>query len=150
MIKRLLSICVNLDLGKRPESICRMKHQAVILDTYPAERLTTSYGQGSTVTPMQMIQAATAIANDGVMMKPYVIDKITNPNTEEVVKDQKPEENESPISAKTAKEVRELLASTVTEKKGPGRKFALNGYTVGGKTGTAEIPKSNGKWLFKR
>ena len=40
-----------------------------------------------------MIQAATAIANDGVMMKPYVIDKITNPNTDEVVKDQKPEEN---------------------------------------------------------
>src|SRR6185437_14874792 len=48
----------------------------VILDRFPSERLTTSYGQGSTVTPMQMIQAVTAIANDGVMMKPYVIDEI--------------------------------------------------------------------------
>ena len=48
----------------------------IILDRFPSERLTTSYGQGSTVTPIQMIQAATAIANDGMMMKPYVIDEI--------------------------------------------------------------------------
>ena len=93
---------------------------------------------------MQMVQAATAIANDGVMMKPYVIDKITNPNTDKIVQDQKPEENGSPISAETAKQVRELLASTVTSEKGTGRKFALNGYTVGGKTGTAEIPNPSG------
>ncbi|WP_318615535.1 penicillin-binding protein [Sporosarcina sp. YIM B06819] len=117
----------------------------VILDQYPSERLTTSYGQGSTVTAMQMVQAATSIANNGVMMKPYVIDKITNPNTGEVVKDQQPEEHDSPISAATAKEVREVLASTVTGEKGTGKKFALNGYTVGGKTGTAEIPKPVGR-----
>jgi penicillin-binding protein 2B len=116
----------------------------IILDTYPLERLTTAFGQGSTVTLMQMMQAGTAIANDGVMMRPYVIDKITDPNTDKVIKDQKPEENGSPISAKTAKEVRELLASTVTSEKGTGRKFALNGYTVGGKTGTAEIPNPTG------
>ena len=117
----------------------------VILDTYPSERLTTSYGQGSTVTAMQMIQAATAIANNGVMMKPYVIDKITNPNTGELVKDQQPEEHDSPISAATAKEVREVLASTVTGEKGTGKKFALNGYTVAGKTGTAQIPNPVGR-----
>ena len=63
----------------------------IILDKNPSERLTTTYGQGSTVTPIQMIQAATAIANDGVMMKPYVIDKITNPNTGEIVKDEEPD-----------------------------------------------------------
>ncbi|MFJ7933049.1 penicillin-binding protein [Sporosarcina sp. NPDC096371] len=119
----------------------------VILDTYPSERLTTSYGQGSTVTAMQMIQAATAIANNGVMMKPYVIDKITNPNTDEVVKNQQPEEHDSPISAATAKEVREVLASTITGEHGSGKKFALNGYTVAGKTGTAEIPGPNGRYL---
>ncbi len=116
-----------------------------ILDTYPIERLTTAFGQGSTVTLMQMVQAATAVANDGVMMKPYVIDKITDPNTDRVIRDQKPEENGSPISADTAKKVRELLASTVTSENGTGRKFALNGYAVGGKTGTAEIPNPSGK-----
>ncbi|MCZ2258875.1 PASTA domain-containing protein [Sporosarcina sp. G11-34] len=116
----------------------------VILEKHPIERVTTSYGQGSTVTPMQMLQAATAIANDGVMMKPFVIDKITNPNTGEVVKDKKVEENGKPISAETAKKVREILASTVTSEKGTGRIFALDDYTMGGKTGTAEIPKPTG------
>ena len=56
----------------------------IILDRFPSERLTTSYGQGSTVTPIQMIQAVTAIANDGMMMKPYVIDEIYNPNTKKL------------------------------------------------------------------
>ena len=103
-----------------------MKPQASFWIRIRAERLTTSYGQGSTVTPIQMIQAATAIANDGIMMKPYVIDKIINPNTGEVVKDKKPEEHDSPISAETAKEVREVLASTVTSDKGTAKKFALD------------------------
>jgi penicillin-binding protein 2B len=116
----------------------------IILDVNPSERLTTSYGQGSTVTPIQMIQAANAIANDGKMMKPYVIDKIVDPNTGEVVEDHKAEERKSPISAKTAKQVREVLASTVTSEAGTGRKFALSGYSVGGKTGTAEIPNKGG------
>lgn len=116
-----------------------------ILNQYPLERLTTAFGQGSTITPIQMIQAATAIANDGKMMKPFVIDQIIDPNTEKIIRNEKPEERGTPISAHTAKEVRDLLASTVTAEHGTGRKFALEGYTVGGKTGTAEIPRPNGR-----
>lgn len=123
-----------------------LPHEApgIILDVNPSERLTTSYGQGSTVTPVQMIQGATAIANDGKMMKPYVIDRIVDPNTGETVENHQPEERKSPISKETAKQVREILASTVTSEAGTGRKFALSGYSVGGKTGTAEIPNNNG------
>lgn len=117
----------------------------VILDKNPIERLTTAYGQGSTVTPVQMIQAATAIANDGVMMRPYVIEKITNPNTDKIVRGNKEEEVGRPISAKTANQVREVLASTVTSEVGTGKKFELNGYTLAGKTGTAEIPRPGGR-----
>ncbi|MCM3637961.1 penicillin-binding protein [Sporosarcina luteola] len=117
----------------------------IILDINPSERLTTSYGQGSTVTPIQMIQAATAIANDGKMMKPYVIDQIVDPNTGKVVEEHKEEERKSPISSETAKRTREVLASTVTSDVGTGRKFALSGYSVGGKTGTAEIPRTDGR-----
>ncbi|WP_248511423.1 penicillin-binding protein [Sporosarcina sp. NCCP-2222] len=126
-----------------------LPHEAAghILDSYPSERLTTSYGQGSTVTPIQMIQAATAIANDGVMMKPYVIDKIINPNTGDTVQNHKSEEKGRPISKDTAKKVRDILASTVTSEVGTGRKFAIPGYDIGGKTGTAEIPDSRGKYL---
>ncbi|MBB4824024.1 penicillin-binding protein 2B [Sporosarcina luteola] len=118
-----------------------------LLDRYPAERLTTSYGQGSTVTTIQMIQAASAIANDGVMMKPYVIDQIIDPNTGKVVQDHTPEQKGKPISKETAKQVREVLASTVTSEVGTGRKFAIPGYDVGGKSGTAEIPNSKGGYM---
>ncbi|WP_244898709.1 penicillin-binding protein [Sporosarcina koreensis] len=117
----------------------------IILDNYPSERLTTSYGQGSTVTPIQMIQAATAIANDGNMMTPYVIDQIIDPNTEKVVEQHSAEAKKSPISEETAKRVREVLASTITSEHGTGKKFALDGYDAGGKTGTAQIPRTSGK-----
>jgi penicillin-binding protein 2B len=118
-----------------------------ILDKWPIDRLTMSYGQGSTVTPVQMIQAASAIANGGTMMQPYVIDQIKNPDTGEVTKKSEPTEAGNPISAETAKQVREILASTVTSEAGSARGFALQDYTVAGKTGTAQVPGENG--LYK-
>lgn len=118
-----------------------------IISKWPLDRLVSTFGQGSTVTPMQLIQAETAIANDGVMMKPYVIEKIVNPLTKEVIHDSKPEKAGKPISADTAKRMRELLASTVTAEKGTAQRFALTDYTVAGKTGTAQIPNEFGKYL---
>jgi penicillin-binding protein 2B len=114
-----------------------------IISQYASDRLVTSFGQGSTVTPMQLIQAETAIANDGVMMKPYVIEKIVNPSTDKVMHDSKPKEAGKPISADTAKKMRELLASTVTSENGTAKRFELSDYTVAGKTGTAEIPNED-------
>lgn len=130
--------------GKKTGIDLPKEAQGIILDHYPSERLTTSYGQGSTITPIQMIQGASAIANDGIMMKPYVIQEMTNPNTGEKIKQNGSEKKKSPISSETAKRVREVLASTVTSEKGTGQKFALEQYKVGGKTGTAEIPDANG------
>ncbi len=118
-----------------------------ILDQYPINKLTTAYGQGSTVTPIQMIQAASAIANDGVMMKPYVIDQIKNAETGKVTLKSKPEKAGQPISAETAEKVKEVLASTVTSEVGSARGFALQDYTIAGKTGTAQIPKEGGGYL---
>ncbi len=59
--------------------------------TWPIEKATTPYGQGTAITPIQQIQAATAIANNGEMMKPQVIDKIVNHDTGEVIRDVTPE-----------------------------------------------------------
>jgi penicillin-binding protein 2B len=117
----------------------------VINSRYPLEKYTTAFGQGSTVTPIQLIQGLTAIANDGKMMQPYVIDKIVNPNTGEVVVDSKPKEKGQPIKSDTAKAVRELLASTVYGEAGNAKRFQIEGYEVAGKTGTAQMPKANGK-----
>ena len=115
-----------------------------ILSENPIGRVTTTYGQGSTVTPIQLIQAATAIANDGEMMQPYVIDKIVDTNTGKVTYDQEPVMKGEPISADTAKQVREILASTVTSEVGTAQRFQIEGYEVAGKTGTAQIPKESG------
>lgn len=119
-----------------------------ILSKYPIQRVTTTYGQGSTVTPIQLVQAMTAIANDGKMMQPYVIDKIVDPNTGKVIENHKPVVAGHPVTAETAKYVREVLASTVTSEKGTATNFKLDEYEVAGKTGTAQIPKENGSYYW--
>lgn len=113
---------------------------------WPIEKITTSYGQGSTVTPIQLIQAATAVANDGTMMKPRVIDKIVDPNTGKIVKQTEPEAVGKPISAETAKEVRDVLETVITSEHGTGKSYAIDGYKIAGKTGTANLTE-NGKYL---
>ncbi|QCR34418.1 penicillin-binding protein [Lysinibacillus sp. SGAir0095] len=119
-----------------------------LLTNWPINYVTTSYGQGSTVTPIQLVQAMTAIANDGEMMQPYVIDKIVDSTSGEVIKDEKPTVKGKPVSEETAKQVREILASTVTSEAGTAKSFAIDGYEVAGKTGTAYIPKSDGSGKY--
>lgn len=117
-----------------------------IVYKWPIEKITTSYGQGTTITPIQLIQAATAVANDGKMMKPRVIDKIVDPNTGDVIKQEEPKSVGEPISAETAKAVRDVLGTVVTGEHGTGKSYAIDGYEVAGKTGTANIT-ANGSYL---
>jgi penicillin-binding protein 2B len=86
------------------------------------------------------------VANDGKMMKPQVIDKIVDSSTGEIVKESKPEVAGQPISAETAKEVRDVLETVVTGENGTGKSYAIEGYKVAGKTGTANITE-NGNYL---
>ncbi len=119
-----------------------------ILYRYPIEQLTASYGQGTTVTPIQLIQAATAIANDGQMMKPYIIQKITDPNTGQVVQQTEPEVVGQPVSKETANQVLAAMESVITSDYGTGRNiYNLESYSVAGKTGTAQISSSAGGYL---
>lgn len=134
--------------GKKTGIDLPSEASGTILSKNPVEVVTTTFGQGSTVTPIQLVQAITAIANDGKMMKPYVIDKIVDPNTDKVVEDHQPIVAGKPISADTAKQVREILASTLTSKVGTASDFILDEYEVAGKTGTAQIPKPNGGYYW--
>jgi penicillin-binding protein 2B len=116
--------------------------------TWPIEKATTAYGQGTAITPIQQIQAATAIANKGKMMKPYVVDKIVNHDTGKVIRDTVPEVVDTPISAETAKKVLDILETVVTNQKtGTGNRYQIEGYSVAGKTGTASIPDPKGGYL---
>jgi penicillin-binding protein 2B len=115
--------------------------------TYPIEKITTAYGQGTAITAIQQIQAATAIANDGKMIKPHVVKKIVNHDTGETIKSTTPEVVSTPITKETAKQVRDILETVVTSPKGTGGRYKIDGYSVAGKTATANIPGPNGRYL---
>lgn len=115
-----------------------------ISDRYTVDAATTAFGQASVVTPIQQVQAATAIANGGKMMKPYIIDKIVNPNTGEVVEDGEPSIVGQPISETTSKHVLDLMETVVTSPAGTGKPYFIEGFDIAGKTGTAEISDPEG------
>ncbi|MBC1306516.1 penicillin-binding protein [Listeria booriae] len=114
-----------------------------ILYDHKIEQVTTVFGQGTTVSMMQMLQGATAIASDGKMKRPYVVSKIVNPNTGETV-ETKPTATGQPISATTAKQTREELRNVITGDVGTGKLYAIEGYDIAGKTGTSQIPNPKG------
>ncbi|WP_080874840.1 penicillin-binding protein [Oceanobacillus timonensis] len=111
---------------------------------WPSEKLRTAFGQGSTVTPIQQMKAASAVVNDGKMVKPYVVDKIVDSTTGNVLEEAEPEYSGQPISPETAEEMKELLASVVNDEDGTGAPYKLDDYVVGGKTGTAQMPNPDG------
>ncbi|MFC0334636.1 stage V sporulation protein D [Paenibacillus sepulcri] len=102
----------------------------------PVELATTAFGQGVSVTPIQQITAVSAAVNGGTLYKPHVAKAWINPETGETVETVEPEAVRQVISEKTSQQVREALESVVA--KGTGRNAFLDGYRVGGKTGTAQ------------
>ncbi|WP_339178398.1 penicillin-binding protein [Oceanobacillus sp. FSL W7-1293] len=120
------------------ESVGRIQYN------WPSEKLRTAFGQGTTVTPIQQMRAASAIANDGQMVKPYVVDKIVDSTTNNVLEETESEYTGQPISPETAEEMKELLASVVNDEDGTGAPYKLDDYVVGGKTGTAQMPDPEG------
>ena len=106
----------------------------------PIELATTSFGQRFTITPLQMITAACAIANDGVLVKPRIVTKVTNNDTGEVTNIETTTVRQV-ISSETAASVRSMMQSVVTD--GGGQYGSVKGYSIGGKTGTSEPSSSN-------
>lgn len=108
------------------------------------EQANTAYGQGITVNVMELMQAYTAIANNGKMVKPYWIEKVTDSNTGKTVKKLSTIVVGHPISASTAKHVRKYMEGVIYNKVGTGQSYKVSGYRIAGKTGTAQIAGTNG------
>jgi len=100
------------------------------------EYATVSFGQGISVTPIQLVAAFGAIANDGILLKPYVVEKIIYKNGEEEIT--KPQEIRRVISSEAASRLTAMMVSTV--KNSFDKKAWVPGYSIAGKTGTAQIP----------
>jgi cell division protein FtsI (penicillin-binding protein 3) len=107
-----------------------------------------SFGQGIAVSAIQLAAAASAIANDGLYMKPHIVQRIID-TSGRTVRIFEPEPVRQVISAKSARIVRKIMQSVVA-KGGTGQKAALSGYSVGGKTGTAQKVSVNGGYAKDR
>jgi stage V sporulation protein D (sporulation-specific penicillin-binding protein) len=108
----------------------------------PLELATTSFGQGVSVTPIQQVMAVSAIANGGKLMKPYIAKEWRDPDTGAVIERTEPTVVRRVVSEQTAKLVREAMESVVA--RGSGKNAYLDGYRVGGKTGTAQVASPGG------
>ncbi len=102
---------------------------------------TMSIGQSIAVTPVQLITATSAVANDGLLLKPSLVKSITNENGE-VLREFQTETVRQVISKNTARTLLGLLTSVV--QKGTGRNAFVDGYGAAGKTGTAQVVESGG------
>ncbi|WP_438446310.1 stage V sporulation protein D [Gorillibacterium sp. sgz5001074] len=102
----------------------------------PVELATTAFGQGVSVTPIQQIAAVSAAVNGGKLFKPHVTKGWYHPVTGEMVDTTEPELIRQVITPETSKQVRESLEKVVAL--GTGRNAFVDGYRVGGKTGTAQ------------
>ena len=112
---------------------------------YPAEYVTTTYGQGSAVTALQMMQAISSFCNEGQMVKPYLVERITDSRSGETVYEGSTEYVGQPISAQTAHTMLELMKYTgIPANGGTGRNYAIEGINIGIKTGTAETVDAYG------
>ncbi|WP_298438649.1 penicillin-binding protein [Geobacter sp.] len=117
---------------------------------YGIELATISFGQGVTASSIQLAAAFSAIANGGVLMKPYLVEKITD-NEGNVLSSFEPQPRRRIISPETAKIVARMMEGVAVEG-GTGTNAAVEGYRVAGKTGTAQKvdPITRGYSLTKR
>ncbi|HLS07004.1 MAG TPA: penicillin-binding transpeptidase domain-containing protein, partial [Bacillota bacterium] len=95
-------------------------------------------------------KAATAIVNQGEMLQPYIVKKIVDPETNDIVEENERTVVSQPISEEAAEQTLKLLGDVVNTKDGTGRPYRLDAYTIGGKTGTAQMPDPEGGYLTGR
>ena len=108
------------------------------------ELATTAFGQGVSVTPIQQVTAVSAVVNGGNLYKPYIVKSFSEPETNALIKENKKVFVRKTISEETSKTMRYALESVVA--RGGGKYAYIDGYRVGGKTGTAQKVE-NGKYL---
>ena len=130
----------NFGFGKSTNSLYGNEATGDLVFNNKVSASTTVFGQGSTVTAMQMVQAETAILNDGQMLSPYFLQRIHDKTIDKDVNIGKRTVVGNPISKRTADIMKEELYGVVngTWAQG-GKRYAVENYSTSGKTGTAEV-----------
>jgi len=147
--KKQLSECYKkYGFGSTTNFTLDKEQSGSIKFNYDIEAATASFGQGITITPVQMVQALTAIANDGEMLRPYIVSKIIDTDTNKTTYVGRTEVADTIASPETISKIKSLMSSVVQEdsKVATGYAYYLKDYKIIGKTGTAQIydSKNNG------
>ena len=143
-VDRLTDYYKKLGFGKKTGIELANEVNGKINFQYETELATASFGQGITVTPIQMLQALTAITNDGTMIKPYIVDKIVDSNGE-IVYDGERTEVAKIYSKETTDYMKKLMHNVVYD--GLSKNWRPSKTTMIGKTGTAQIASPDGGYL---
>lgn len=140
--KKQLSDCYEkYGFGKMVDFTLYREQVGSVKFNYDIDAASATFGQGITVTPIQMIQALTSISNNGKMIKPYLVDKILDTDTGVVTYEANTEVVDTVASASTIDKIKELMSNTVCEDstKCTGSAYYMADYPMLGKTGTAQI-----------
>lgn len=146
--KNELKACYEkFGFGKKTNITLNNELSGDISFKYDVEAATAGYGQGIMVSPIQILQGMTIVANDGVMLKPYIVSKIVSSSGKTILENKK-EEIGKVVDKSTTDKMKELLRSVITpdSTKGTGSAYYMEDYDLIGKTGTASIFE-NGKYL---
>ena len=108
------------------------------------ELVTSAFGQGISVTPIQQVVAVSSVVNGGTLYEPYIVKNVAEPITNSVIINNSPKKIRNTISKETSEIMRYALESVVA--RGGGRYAYIDGYRIGGKTGTAQKVK-NGVYM---
>lgn len=112
---------------------------------YETEIYNAGFGQGITTTPIQNVQALTSLTNDGILLKPYIVSKIVNPDNNEVILKNKRHEIERVASTATVQKMIQLMDDCVNGYGNTGSGYRIDSGQLIGKTGTAQIASINGR-----
>jgi penicillin-binding protein 2B len=111
---------------------------------YETEIYNAGFGQGITTTPLQNVQALTPLTNDGMLLKPYIVEKIVDPDTKEVIYSGKRTEKDRVASTQTVQKMISLMDDTVNGIGNTGSGYRIDSGELIGKTGTAQTARDNG------
>lgn len=138
----------KLGFGKKTGISLPKEVSGQIKFTYPIEIANAGFGQGITTTPIQHIQALTSIANNGTMLKPYIIDKIKDSNTGEIIFKGEKKEIDTVAKQSTIDYIKDLMYKVVHNDPNwaTGTDYNIEGYDIIGKTGTAQVVDENGEY----
>lgn len=145
----LLKYYTKLGFGKKIGFALPNEANGIINFKYKVEVANAGFGQGITVTPIQFVQALTAIANNGVMIKPYIVDKIVDPNNSKTIYEGAREVVGTVASTETIAKIKDLMYNVVNGEAAfaTGTSYKIDGYDIIGKTGTAQyVNPATGKY----